>query len=115
MSDEAYLWARQQNAHWKPPPPPEPPKPAGPVPSERDLKDKRDGIKCRLLGGPFDGKAVALEAYSYLDPVRRYAAPEIKESIPDTWFTYANYEWDSRQPDGVNIYKYSRNTSDGGY
>jgi hypothetical protein len=98
-------WANEQNAQ-RPPKPPAPVQPPKPVGTEQDQRDLRDGARCLLSDGPFDGMAISSRSGDFYVEERGYAPWELEQFLSGDMF--AVYRWDHRRPDGVHVYVFSR-------
>jgi hypothetical protein len=112
-------WAKQQNQNWKDPEPGTTPKGPGyhdghPETASQE-RDRKEGLRILLQGGPFNGKAVATKPglYQYWTEKRGYAPESWREvSEPHSesrQVVLGDYNWRETGPDGVHIYQYNPN------
>lgn len=73
--------------------------------TDEDRRDWRDGVRCRLNGGPFAGRYYAAQAEEQLHPKHGYAPEALVFESGEPGIRYA-YSWSSRRGDGVHTYMF---------
>jgi hypothetical protein len=102
----AQQWAAEHNASL--PRTPAAPEPPARVDSAEDARDLRDGIRCVISGGHFDGQARALSPVDW-GQERGYAPMDFRlshrdpRSSGDEYFAY--HSWSHRRSDGIHVYR----------